>query len=408
METQMTSSDRGSTKPEELAIGGVNCTETIAHRTTDARGLADIQASLRLLAEFIAQGAEPNVVFAAVTKEILRHFGTGTARMIRYETDGTATILANEGTTGPHVRVGERWEGYPPNGLTAVVWKTGRTARVDDYRQVPGGEPYLKEGLRSAVGMPIYVHGQLWGMVAVGSGAGALPADTEQRMSEFTDLVATAVASAQSRAELELLRARITTASDEVRRSIERDLHDGVQQRLVALVLRLRTALDPTSEIETVRSEASSAANDMIGVITDLREISRGIHPSALRSGGLAPALDTLARRSSIPVDIDVRLEKRLPQRVEAAAYYVAAEMLTNAAKHANASSVWIQAEITGPALHLRIRDDGGGGADATRGSGLDGLKRRIEMLGGTFWLDSPPGCGTTLHCGIPTNLAMC
>jgi signal transduction histidine kinase len=245
-------------------------------------------------------------------------------------------------------------------------------------------------------------------MVAVGSGAGALPADTEQRMSEFTDLVATAVASAQSRAELELLRARITTASDEVRRSIERDLHDGVQQRLVALVLRLRTALDPTSEIETVRSEASSAANDMIGVITDLREISRGIHPSALRSGGLAPALDTLARRSSIPVDIDVRLEKRLPQRVEAAAYYVAAEMLTNAAKHANASSVWIQAEITGPALHLRIRDDGGGGADATRGSGLDGLKKRIEMLGGTFWLDSPPGCGTTLHCGIPTNLAMC
>src|SRR5258708_3743864 len=124
MEHQMTSSDRGSTKPERLAHGVVNSTETTAHRTTDARRLPDIQASLRLLATFIAQGAEPDVMFAAVTKEILRHFGTGTARMIRYETDGTATILANEGTTGPHVRVGERWENYPPNGLTAVVWNT--------------------------------------------------------------------------------------------------------------------------------------------------------------------------------------------------------------------------------------------------------------------------------------------
>ena len=365
---------------------------------------ADIHSSLRLLATLITRGAEPHVVFAAVTREVLRHFGSGTARMIRYETDGTATILANEGTSGPHVRVGERWEGFPPTGLTAVVRKTGRAARVDDYREVPGGEAYVKEGLLSGVGTPIYVHGRLWGMIAVGSGAGPLPADTELRMSEFTDLVATAVASAQSRAELELLRARITTASDEVRRSIERDLHDGVQQRLVALVLRLRTAFDLTSDIEIMRSEASSVANDMIGVITDLREISRGIHPSALRSGGLASALHTLGRRSAIPVDIHARLEEGLSQQVEAAAYYVAAEMLTNATKHANASTVWIQAETTGPTLHLRIRDDGIGGADPTRGSGLSGLKERVELLGGTFWLNSPPGSGTTIRCEIPTR----
>src|SRR5882757_6724750 len=160
MENQMTSSDRGSTEPERLANGGVNSTETIAHHTADARGLADIQASLRLLAALIAQGAEPDVVFAAVTKEILRHFGPGTARMIRYETDGTATILANEGTTGPHVRVGERWEGYPPNGLTAVVWKTGRTARVDDYREIPGGGPTLSEGVLSAIAVPVHVNGR--------------------------------------------------------------------------------------------------------------------------------------------------------------------------------------------------------------------------------------------------------
>jgi signal transduction histidine kinase len=146
----------------------------------------------------------------------------------------------------------------------------------------------------------------------------------------------------------------------------------------------------------------------MIGVISDLREISRGIHPAAIRSGGLASALHTLGRRSTIPVDIDAPLKERLSQRVEAAAYYVAAEMLTNAAKHSNASGVWIHAEITGPTLHLCVRDDGSGGADLTRGSGLSGLKERIEMLGGTFWLNSPPGHGTTLRCEIPTNLAMC
>ena len=211
------------------------------------RELADTQASLRRLAMLVARGESPEAVFAAVTREVLRHFGDGTARMIRYELDGTATLLANEGTTGPHVRVGERWEGYPPTGLTATVLRTGRAARVDDYRDIPGGEPYLAEGLRSAVAMPVHVNGRLWGMIAVGSGQGPLPPDTEQRMTEFTELVATAVANAQSRAELMTSRARIVAASDEARRRIERDLHDGAQQRLVALALRLRMAAEPSS-----------------------------------------------------------------------------------------------------------------------------------------------------------------
>ncbi len=206
------------------------------------RDLAGTQASLRRLAMLIARREPPEAVFAAVTKEVLRHFGNGTARMIRFDLDGTATLVANEGTTGPHVRVGERWEGYPPAGLTATVLRTGRAARVDDYRDIPGGEPYLGEGLRSAVAMPVHVHGRLWGMIAVGSGEAPLPPDTEQRMTEFTDLVATAVANAQSRAELMTSRARIVAASDEARRRIERDLHDGAQQRLVALALRLRSA----------------------------------------------------------------------------------------------------------------------------------------------------------------------
>jgi GAF domain-containing protein len=175
-------------------------------QTQELRGLADTQAALRRLAILVARGEPPEAVFAAATSEALRYFGGGTARMIRYEPDGTATLLANEGTTGPHVRVGERWEGYPPTGLTATVWRTGQAARVDDYRDIPGGEPYLREGLRSAVAMPVHVNGRLWGVIAVGSGQGPLPPDTEQRMTEFTDLVATAVANAQNRATLETSR----------------------------------------------------------------------------------------------------------------------------------------------------------------------------------------------------------
>src|SRR6266404_7290394 len=165
---------------------------------TRLRQLADEQIALRRLATLVARGEPPEAVFAAATSEALRYFGGGTARMIRYEPDGTATLLANEGTTGPHVRVGELWEGYPSAGLTATVQRTGRAARVDDYRDVPGGEPYLREGLRSAVALPVHVNGRLWGMIAVGSGHGPLPPGTEQRMSEFTSLVATAVANAQT------------------------------------------------------------------------------------------------------------------------------------------------------------------------------------------------------------------
>jgi signal transduction histidine kinase len=366
------------------------------------RELADTQASLRRLAMLVARGEPPEVVFAAVTKEVLRHFGSGTARMIRYELDGTATLVANEGTTGPHVRVGQRWEGYPPTGLTATVLRTGLAARVDDYYDIPGGEPYLGEGLRSAVAMPVHVHGRLWGLIAVGSGQGPLPPDTEQRMTEFTDLVATAVANAQSRAELMASRARIVAASDEGRRRIERDLHDGAQQRLVALALTLRSAAAASSDGGEIRAEIDGVAGELLGVLDELREISQGIHPAILSEAGLRPALRALGRRSAIPVEMQVRVEGRLPEPVEVGAYYVVSEMLANAAKHARASVVEVEAEASGGTLRLRVRDDGIGGADPVRGSGLLGLKDRIEALGGTFSVHSPVGCGTTVSCELP------
>jgi signal transduction histidine kinase len=372
-----------------------------ARAEQELRELADTQAALQRLAMLVARGEPPEVVFAAATREALRHFGDGTARMIRYELDGTATLVANEGTTGPHVRVGERWEGYPPSGLTATVLRTGQAARVDDYRDIPGGERYLGEGLRSAIAMPIYVNGRLWGMIAVGSGQGPLPPGTEQRMTEFTGLVAAAVANAQNRAELITSRARIVTASDEARRRIERDLHDGAQQRLLALALRLRSAAAPLDSDET-GTEITDVAGELIGVIDELREISRGIHPAILSRAGLRPALRALGRRSAVPVDMDVRIDGRLPEPVEVAAYYVVSEMLTNAAKHARASVVEVGAEASGGTLRVCVRDDGVGGADPLRGSGLVGLKDRIEALGGTFSVHSPAGGGTTVCCELP------
>jgi signal transduction histidine kinase len=370
------------------------------------RELADTQASLRRLAVLIASGAAPETVFAAVTKEALRHFGGGTARTIRYELDGSATLVANEGTTGPHVRVGERWEGYPATGLTATVRRTGRAARVDDYHDVTGGEPYWREGLRSAVGMPIHVNGRLWGMIAVGSGCGPLPPDTEQRMTEFTDLLATAVASAQNRAELMASRARIVAASDEARRRIERDLHDGAQQRLIGLAFRLRTAAETSAQSDDARIEITNVATELLDVIDDLREMSRGIHPAILSKRGLLPALRDLARRSAVPVDLRVRLDGRLPEPIEVGAYYVVGETLANVAKHARASVVEVDAEISADTLRLRVNDDGIGGAQPARGSGLIGLRDRVEALGGTFALHSPVGCGTTICCEFPTTLS--
>jgi signal transduction histidine kinase len=363
--------------------------------------LADTQAALRRLAMLVARGEPPEVVFAAATREALRHFGGGTARMIRYELDGTVTLLANEGTTGPHVRVGERWEGYPPTGLTATVRRTGRAARVDDYRDIAGGEPFLREGVRSAVAMPIHVNGRLWGAIAVGSGQGPLPPDVEQRMTEFTDLVATAVANAQNRAELITSRARIVAASDEARRRIERDLHDGAQQGLLALALRLRFAAAP-HESDELGSEISDVAEGLVDVIDELREICRGIHPAILSRAGLPPALRALARRSAVPVDMDLRIDGRLPEPVEVGAYYVVSEMLTNAAKHARASVVEVDAEASDGTLRVCVRDDGVGGADLLQGSGLVGLKDRTEALGGKLSIHSPAGGGTTVCCELP------
>jgi len=230
-----------------------------------------------------------------------------------------------------------------------------------------------------------------------------LPLDTEARLASFTELVATAISNAENLAELTASRARVVAAADETRRRIERDLHDGAQQRLVSLGLALhaaQTAVPP--QLGELEGELAHVAEGLASVLDDLQEMARGIHPAILAQGGLGPALKTLARRSSVPVELDVRAAARLPERVQVAAYYIVSEALTNAAKHAHASVVHVDADMAGRALRLRVRDDGAGGADPTRGTGLVGLKDRVEALGGTITVHSPAGAGTSLDVELP------
>jgi len=265
--------------------------------------------------------------------------------------------------------------------------------------------------LRSAVGTPVIVEGRLWGVLGIASTLEQpLPPDTEARLASFTELVATAIANADSRAELLASRARIVAAADETRRRIERDLHDGTQQQLVSLMLDIRTvqadvrAIQAAAapELAELEGRLTRIAERAAGVIDQVREISHGIHPAVLSEHGLGPALRALARRSVVPVELGLRTGRRLPDHVEVAAYYAVSEALANAAKHAHASVVHVELDAAGAVVRLAIRDDGIGGADPTKGSGLTGLSDRIEAVGGTLEVTSPAGSGTMLLIEIP------
>jgi signal transduction histidine kinase len=375
-------------------------------RTTLAR-LAEEQAALRRVATLVARGAAAEEVVAVVTEEIGQLLPVEFAIMGRFEAEAVVTSVAAWGA--PVVAgfpVGSRW-GLEGKNLVTIVRDTGRPARVDRFAHASGpiGVAGRAGGFRSAVGTPIIVESRLWGVLCVGSTAlePMLPADTEARLASFTDLVAMAIANAESRAELNASRARIVAAADQTRRRIERDLHDGTQQQLVSLMLELRAAQatqDP--EVGELKARLAATERGLARVFEELREISRGIHPAILSRGGLGPALTGLARRSTLPVELDLRAEGRLPEPVEVAAYYAVSEALTNAAKHAHASAVKVELDGHGASLRLTIRDDGVGGADLDRGSGLVGLSDRVEALGGIFQVSSPPGSGTKVLIEIP------
>jgi signal transduction histidine kinase len=288
-----------------------------------------------------------------------------------------------------------------------LVFETGRAARIDDYATASGrpAEDAWAVGLRASVAVPISIEGQLWGAMGVASTHDPLPADAEARLAGFTELVATAIANADARAALTASRARIVAAADAAQQRIERDLHDASQERLASLVRQLRqaqTVAPPEASQLVLRLESMiTEAND---VFEQLREIARGLHPSVLADGGLGPALTALARRSAIPVRLDVQVDARLPEPAELTAYYAVSESLANTTKHAHATVAEVEVTADQELLRVRVRDDGRGGADLSRGSGLTGLKDRVEAVGGRISLRSLAGAGTTVEIELPLH----
>ena len=350
--------------------------------------LARQQAALRRVATLVARGVSQSEVFSAVAEEMAGCLNVGNAEVLRYEDDGAAiVVVASYAEPGvPHLSLGERLSTEGDN-VAATVSRTRQSARMDSWEDAAGpiAQRVRELGVRSRVGAPIVVDERLWGIAVVATTEPEpLPPDTEGRIVEFAELVATAIAAATTRAELIASRARIVAAADDARRRLERDIHDGAQQRLVSLGLKLRlTEESVPPERDDLKSMLSEAVSGLTDVFQELQELSRGIHPAILSTGGLRAAFKTLARRSPVPVNLDVTIEQRLPESVEVAAYYVVAEALTNAAKHAHASEVKVRAHATDESLDLFISDDGIGGADSGKGSGLIGLKDRIEVLGG-------------------------
>jgi signal transduction histidine kinase len=367
--------------------------------------LADEQAALRRVATLVAQGVRPVEIFWAVSEEVGRLFGADQAAVGRFDPDGPAIVLVGLGKTQ------ERWE-LDDFLASAEVFRTGRSARADEISWASAGGPTATRlrslGLVSTVASPIIVDGRLWGAIIVGTQDEPLPVDIEERLEKFTDIVATAIANADSRSELAASRRRIVAASDEARRRIERDIHDGTQQRLVSLGLAVRAmeANVPPDEGD-LRAELSRIARGLADAVADLQELSRGIHPAVLSKGGLGPALRTLTRRSAIPVELDVTTDARFPEPVEVAAYFVVSEALANASKHAQATRVEVSLAPRNGRLRLSIRDDGVGGADPARGSGLVGLTDRVEALGGSIHARSRPGAGTHITAELPLELGL-
>jgi PAS domain S-box-containing protein len=386
-----------------------NFTELVATAMSNAQAraevhrLADEQAALRRVATLIARESPPAQVFGAVTEELERLLCIDVATMFRYEDDGTATVVADRTDRDGPIRVGARMSLEGEN-VTGRVLRTGRPARIDEYANVTGsvGTAVRDLGVHSAVGCPILVGGRLWGAIVAGTRqAEPLPVGAESRIGQFTELVATAISNIQARSDLAASRARIVAATDEERRRVVRDLHDGAQQRLVHTVMTLKLARQALETGEATGPALVSEALDHAQQATvELRELAHGILPGVLAHGGLRAGVAALAARMAVPVEIDVSVG-RLPRAIEATAYFVVAEALTNVAKHARADHAEVTARTEDGTLTVQVRDDGVGGV-RPEGSGLVGLADRLAALDGRLRIDSPAEGGTLVAAAIP------
>ena len=374
-----------------------------AQAIDDLRRLAEEQAALRRVATLVAEAAPADQIFAAVTEEVATILGLPRIEMVRYESDGTGTVI---GASGDHpFPVGSNWALDGPSIMAAVL-ETGRSARIDDYGTLEGtiAETARRAGFRSAIGAPIIVDGATWGtIIAISMLPEPIPERSETRLRQFTELVATAVSNATARADLLASRARIVAAGDDARRKLERNLHDGTQQRLIAIGLDLqRIRAGIPDEQEAARSGIEQAQRDLEAVLEEVREVSRGLHPAQLSRGGLRVAVGALARRSPIPVELELDVDERPPPPIETAVYYVVSEAVTNAIKHSRAAAIAVRIASNRDVVHARVSDDGVGGAVADAGSGLSGLSDRVEALGGRFVVESPPERGTAISIELP------
>jgi signal transduction histidine kinase len=374
-----------------------------AHARAEVRRFATEQAALRRGVTLIAREASSEEVFAAVTEELGRLLSIGGTTMVRYEPDRTVSVVASWGECKAGSPVGARLI-VAGQDIASLVHRTGRPARIGGYAKATGplGAYAHNLGFRSAVGTPIVVEGRLWGtMIAASRQAEPLPVGTERRIEEFTELVAAAISNDEARSELAASRARIVAAADAERRRVVRDLHDGAQQRLVHTVVTLKLARQALDNDEAVAQALVAEALDHAQHATaELRELAHGVLPASLTHGGLCPGIEALASRMSVPVRVEVAVD-RLPARIEATAYFVVAEALTNVAKHARANGAAVTARVENNTLRVVVRDDGVGGARRD-GSGLLGLADRLAALDGRLCVETAAEGGSLVVADIP------
>jgi signal transduction histidine kinase len=365
------------------------------------------QAALRRVATMVAASTTGPALFEQVCVELGGLFAVKSTDMIRFDDESFATVVASwTGNEAPAFPVGER---IPVEGesVTAKLYRSGRPERVDDYHGVEGelAERLREFGFRSVVGAPIFVAGRLWGAImATSEQPYAFPAGTEERIGSFAELVTAALANVDAREQLAASRARIVEAADDARRRIERDLHDGAQQRLVALALglaRLESRLEPGS---AAAGDLADARAELDAALEELRELARGIHPSVLTERGLEAALAAVAGRSTVPVELDVDDCAALPSPVQTTAYFVAVEAVTNASKHAEPDRIEVRVAVADGEALIEVCDDGSGGVDPALGSGLNGLADRVSAIGGALEIESEPGTGSTIRARIPVR----
>ena len=370
------------------------------------RALAGEQAALRRVATLVAGDSAPSRVFEQVTEEVARLLGLPGVNVMQYDGDRTATVVGAWSEHGPpRFPVGAAFDIDGDSAVARVV-QSGAPTRVDRYDAATGtlAARVHSAGYRSAVAAPVNVGGRVWGaLIAVSTSDEPLPDGLEQRLCDFADLVAQALANADAYEKLAASRARLVAVGDAERQRLERNLHDGAQQRLVSVALGLnmvsaRIESDPAA----AREMLANAQADLTRGLEELRELARGIHPVVLTERGLGPALDAIAARAPLPVDITMLPDERLSAPIEAAAYYVVAESVTNIAKYAHASSATVSIARSNGAATVTVADDGVGGADPAGGSGLRGLAARVEALNGRLEIDSPPGGGTRIRAEIP------